>query len=93
MDHTIARKLLRDELGNLRAHSYSFFVHSVNQTTHKETVGPDGKRYQIEVEIFWDSRPSGNIRVMGCVDDGNLRSLKPLTESFIITPAGTFLGE
>jgi hypothetical protein len=93
MDHTIARKLLKSELKNLKTRPYSFFAQSVNKTTHREIVGPDGVRYQIEIEVFWDSLRGGDIRVMGSVDDGRLRSFVPLTEDFIITPVGTLLGE
>jgi hypothetical protein len=93
MDQTVARKLLKDELQNLRTRPFSFFTQSINKTIHKKTVGPDGIGYQIEMEVFWDGRRGGNIRVMGSVDDGKLRSVKPLTEDFVITPAGTFVGE
>jgi hypothetical protein len=91
MDQTIARKLLIDELQILKTRPFSFFTQSINRTIHKEKMGPDGVGYQIEVEVIWDSRRGGNIRVMGSVHDGKVRSVKPLTEDFIITPAGTFL--
>jgi hypothetical protein len=93
MDQTVARKLLKDELQILRTRPFSFFTQSVNKTIHKKTVGPDGNGYQIEVEVFWDGRRGGNIRVMGSVNDGKLGTVKPLTEDFIITPAGIFLAE
>ena len=93
MEQTIARKLLREELQILKSRPFSFFTQSVNKTIHKKTAGPDGLDYQIEIEVFWDSRRGGNIRVMGCVDGVKSHSLKPLTENFIITPAGTFLTE
>jgi hypothetical protein len=93
MDSTIARSLLNAELEGLRVNPYSFFAQSVNKTTHKEILGPDGFSYQIELEVFWDNCKAGNIRVQGSVDDGKWRALKPLTESFIIAPDGTFLDE
>ena len=93
MKHAIARKLLQDELENLKTRPYSFFAQSVNRTTHKKIIGQDGAPYQIEIEVFWDSRRGGDIRVLGSVDDGQVRPSAPLTEDFVITPAGTFLGK
>ena len=93
MKHTIARKLLKDELESLKARPYSFFAQSVNRTTHKKIIGQDGANYQIEIEVFWDNRRGGDIRVLGRVDDGQLSAPAPLTEDFIITPAGIFPGK
>jgi hypothetical protein len=90
MKQTIARQLLKDELANLKTRSYSFFSQSVNRTTHKKIIGQDGAHYQIEIEVFWDNRRGGDIRVIGSVDDGHSRAAAPLTEGFVITPAGTF---
>jgi hypothetical protein len=93
MKNTIARKLLRDELESLKTRPYSFFAQSVNRTTHKKIVGQDGAHYQIEIEVFWDSRRGGDIRVLGSVDDGQLPVVVPVTEDFIITPTGTVPGK
>jgi len=90
MKQTIARQLLKDELANLKTRSYSFFSQSVNRTTHKKIIGQDGAHYQIEIEVFWDNRRGGDIRVIGSVDDGHSRAAAPVTEDFIITPSGTF---
>jgi hypothetical protein len=65
----------------------------LNETLHKEVVGPDGKTYQIDVQFFWDDKPLGSVRVMASIDDGGWRAFLPLTDSFILTPSGEFLGE
>ena len=93
MKNTIARKLLNDELETLKTRPYSFFAQSVNRTTHKKIIGQDGANYQIEIEVFWDNRRGGDIRVLGSVDDGQIRASAPLTEDFVITPAGAFVGK
>jgi hypothetical protein len=90
MKQTIAHKLLKDELENLKTRPYSFFSQSVNRTTHKKIIGQDGAHYQIEIEVFWDNRRGGDIRVLGSVNDGHSSAAAPLTEGFVITPAGTF---
>jgi hypothetical protein len=93
MEHAIARKLLKDELESLKTRPFSFFAQSVNRTTHKKIVGQDGAHYQIEIEVFWDNHRGGDIRVIGSVDDGHSRVAAPLTEDFVITRSGTFLGK
>jgi hypothetical protein len=36
----------------------------------------------------------GVVRVVGCIDDGHLPSaFRPLTDDFIMTPDGSFVGE
>ena len=75
----------------MRAFTLSFG----NASAHKTTSSPlhSGKQYQVEIEFFWDGKPDKNIRVMGAIDDGGLRAMMPLTESFILSPDGTFVGE
>jgi hypothetical protein len=47
----------------------------------------------VTVQAFWDNRPNGNVRILGCADDGGLRAFVPLSDSFIVAPDGTFVGE
>ena len=93
MEHAIARKLLKEELESLKTRPFSFFAQSVNRTTHKKIVGQDGTNYQIEIEVFWDNRRGGDIRVIGSVDDGHSRAAAPLTEDFVISPSGTLVAK
>ena len=59
-----------------------------------EEVPRDSERsWQLEFEVLWDDEPSGNVRVLGSIDDGGLRTFVPLTESFIKAPSGEFVGE
>jgi hypothetical protein len=93
MEHTIARKLLKEELESLKTRPFSFFAQSVNRTTHKKIIGQDGAHYQIEIEVFWDNRRGGDIRVIGSVDDGHSRAAAPLKEDFVISPSGTLVAK
>jgi hypothetical protein len=54
---------------------------------------PSGAWYQIEVEAFWDGRRDKNLRVLASIDDGGWSAIHPITDSFIIAPGGTFVGE
>ena len=93
MDTSEARTLLGRHLTIYRARSYSDLVASIGTQEVIETEGAGGVRYTIEVEAFWDSRPGGAVHVLGAIDDGGIRSFRPLCEDFIKAPDGTFVGE
>ena len=58
-----------------------------------EVLGEEGDRYQFEIEVVWDDKPSRDIRVIGAIDDGGIRAYFPLTNAFIMAPDGSFIGE
>jgi hypothetical protein len=59
-----------------------------------EAVGRSGTHYQIEILFFWDDKPDGDVRVIGSISDGRgFRAFVPVTESFIMSPEGRFVGE
>jgi hypothetical protein len=95
MDETEARELLLRELGSYRSRSYGELAKLVGTNTDIEVRGPSGVDYGIEIDVFWDSPGEpGNIRVMGSIDDGRFPAwFRPLCEDFILSPAGTFIGE
>ncbi|KRB72690.1 hypothetical protein ASE01_21780 [Nocardioides sp. Root190] len=57
----------------------------------EEIAAASGTVYQVEIEAFWDGPKAlnGNLRVW--VSAGSW--LMPPTESFIIAPDGSFIGE
>ena len=93
MDSDEARELLLAELERYRQTPYRELRRLLKEQDHFEVAGPSGTNYQIEIQAFWDSGPEGNLRIRGAVDDGGLRAFVPLIEDFIVTPAGTFVGE
>lgn len=94
MDKGEASELLAKELEEWRAHSYSDLTsHIDSEPSTKEAKGKSGVTYQIEVEVFWDSKPQGDLRVLGAIDDGGWRAFSPLTDDFIVSPDGSFVGE
>ena len=72
---------------------YSDLVSLVGRPQVTELRGTTGARYQVEVEVYWDDRPGGAVRVIGSIDDGGWRAIKPLTADFILAPDGTIVGE
>ena len=93
MNHEEARALLRQHLEGYRRRPYAELVRLLGQPQVTQLNGASDVTYQVEVEIFWDARPGGAIRVLGSIDDGGWRALKPLCDDFILAPNGTFVGE
>jgi hypothetical protein len=94
MDKSEAEDLLARELAEWRSRSYMDLAsHIGKEPTTKEVVGSNGTKYQVEVQVFWDSKPKGELRVLGAIDDGGWRALSPLSDDFILSPDGSFVGE
>jgi hypothetical protein len=95
MDKKEAQKILEAQLRRYRSRSYAGLVALVEAKEVKtlQVIGATGAEYQLEVQFFWDAKPNGDIRVAASVDDGSLRAYFPLTDSFILSPQGAFIGE
>lgn len=93
MDSDEARALLAAELAIWRVRPYSDLVSEIGESRHYDRVGAGGTCYQLEIEVMWDDKPTENIRVIASIDDGGWRAFAPLTDSFILSPAGRFVGE
>jgi hypothetical protein len=93
VDTVAAQKVLDKWLAMLRRVSYQELVSRIGSATTDE-VARDGERFwQLEVQVFWDDEPNGNVRVMVSIDDGGLRAFVPMTSDFIKSPSGEFVGE
>jgi hypothetical protein len=88
-----ASELLSVALRAYRALPYSDLVARIGAVESTTVIGSLDVEYQIEIQFLWDARPQGAIRVWGAIDDGRLRALFPLCDSFILAPDGTFVGE
>jgi hypothetical protein len=94
VDVAEATQLLLAELRPIRERSYIELCRLVDSApAPMERRGASGAVYQLEVQVFWDSSRGGPVRVLGSIDDGGVRSLKPLPLDFIMAPDGSFLGE
>ena len=94
MNKKEARQIIRTELEPFRAKPYSELVQMVNaEPITGERIGATGRRYQIEIQLFWDHKPNGNIRVAGSIDHGGWRSFIPLCYDSIKSPSDEFIGE
>ena len=94
MDKVEARKVLAGHMAGLRQLSYQELVERLlDRVEAFEVAGPSGAEYQVELQAFWDGRPDDVLRVIGSVDDGRWRAFLPLTDSFLVAPDGSFVGE
>lgn len=94
MNRREAEAILDAELGPLRTESYDALVERLlGKQETGERIGASGTRYQVEVQAFWDSGTPGDLRVVASIDDGGWRAFVPLTDSFIRSPDGGFVGE
>jgi hypothetical protein len=93
MDTVSAQKVLNEWLTRLRATPYRELASRVDLVTTDEVARDSERSWQLEVQVLWDDEPNGNVRVTASIDDGGLRAFVPLTESFIKSPSGEFVGE
>ncbi len=93
MDTVAAQKVLRQWVTKLRAVPYRELAARVDSVTTDEVVRDSERSWQLEIQVLWDDEPEGNVRVMVSIDDGGLRAFVPMTESFIKSPTGEFVGE
>jgi hypothetical protein len=93
MNKIEALSVLHGQLQPWRERSWAQLREDVSQSHRFEVTAASGTRYQGEVQVFWDDKPDGAIRVMASIDDGGWRAFVPLTDDFILAPDGTFIGE
>jgi hypothetical protein len=96
MDKKEANSILAEHLARYRTRSYAELAAWARggRIDTAEAVGQSGTNYQIEIQFFWDDQPDGDVRVVGSVSDGRgIRAFVPLTDSFILSPEGRFVGE
>ena len=88
-----AQTVLLNLLNKYRAKSYNDLVCLLKKKVTSELTTDSGVKYQVEFQAVWDDKADGNLRVIGSIDDGELRAFSPLTCDFIISPRGRFVGE
>jgi hypothetical protein len=93
MNNDEARAVLREHLVTWRTRSWTDLRALMGEEQVCELVGPSGVTYQVEINVYWDDEAGGDLRVVGCIDDGGWRAFVPLREDFILAPDGTFVNE
>ncbi len=93
MDHEVAYELINARINELRQQPYVELVKLVDSPIALEQLGSDGKTYNLEIQAVWDGDKGGDVRVLVSAEDGGLRAFMPLTEDFIKSADGNFVGE
>lgn len=93
MDNAQALRVLHEHLKSWRDRTWDELRARIGESHHCDIASESGTRYQVEVQVLWDDKPDGAIRVIGSIDDGDWRAFAPLTDSFILAPDGSFFGE
>ena len=87
MNERAALECLATERAQLKSLTCEELTALVDEPRSKWVTGSDGRKYQLEIQVFWDSKESRNLRLMLSVDDGGWRAFIPLTDSFIVSPS------
>lgn len=90
----VARTILAERLEGLKTLSYGTLLARRGETAHDCVAGADGREYQVETTVAWDSpKRQDRLRVMVSVDGGAVSALRPFDGAFIIAPDGSLPGE
>src|SRR5687767_8995080 len=102
------RTILAGHLAKYRTWGYAKLAEHTERTRHAhdcleqiEGAASDATSYQVEINVFWDDKPQGDIRVCGDLSADPQRPLlgfipvyvPDVTDSFIMRPNGQFVGE
>jgi hypothetical protein len=93
MDTDQARATLREQLIAYRNKPYMELRDLIGHLDVFVIGNPGARPWQIEIEVMWDGKPGGDIRVIGGIDDGGWSAFKPMAESFIKGTGDVFVGE
>lgn len=102
------QSILSEQLAEFRSWSYAQLAERVERDRREheclasfEGTASDGTAYFIELNVFWDDKPNGDVRVCGdlsAVPQKPLLGFIPIytpdvADSFIMSPDGQFVGE
>ena len=87
MDKSEAKRVLVKHLGKYKAKTYAELKELIDELDVCEIAGRSGVLYQLEVQVIWDDKPNGLIRVHAAIDDGGWRAYCPLSGSLLVSPS------
>jgi hypothetical protein len=86
MDRVEAKWLLLRRMVAFRRRPYKELRSMFGNHTESSIRGRLGAEYCVEVEVFWDDQPNGDIRISGAIDDGGRSAFCPLTWGDLVSP-------
>lgn len=93
MNTAEARRILSERLAEYRPLAYSDLVQRIETVETLEVPNPGGRPWRLEFVFHWDGEPNGDVRVIGSIHNGGMRAFFPVSDSFIKSPSGEFVGE
>ena len=93
MDNVEAARVLKQQLTKYRPLPYADSVAKIHTVETLEIPKQPGDPWQLEFLFYWDGEPNGDVRVIGSTDDGGVEAYSPLSDSFIKSASGEFVGE
>lgn len=82
-----ATALLDARLQKYKGSSYEQLLPLLNHPTFAEGIGPSGAAFRMEISVFWERIPYGNLRVFGVVDALYADDIQsPVTQTFLVGP-------
>lgn len=83
MNWAEAKAILTDHIGHYREWSHAELVQLVNHHESFIITAASGAHYNFELQVQWDDRPGGPLRVTGSVHNEDLRAFDLLTGTFV----------
>ena len=94
MNKQEAKAIASKSLESYRNRKYDELVKLIKEAPIIFQVrGESDVLYNLEIQVFWDDKAQGNIRVTCAIDDGGWRAYFPMSDSFIKSPNNDFVGE
>ena len=93
MNKEEAKSVLAKLFAEYAARHYNELRYLLDTQDTSEVSTKSGKKYQLEFQAVWDDKKGGNLRVIGSIDDGGIKSFAPITYDFVMTPDGEFVGD
>ena len=82
-----AKTAVRQELIRFRRMPYVELCRLVDTRLPTLAIkGASGAEYQVVIQVHWEGKRGGDIRIVGLIDDGGWRAFVPLSEDFITGP-------
>jgi hypothetical protein len=93
MNKEEAELVLAKLLSEYSEKCYNELQYLLSTQDTSEVSTKSGNKYQLEFQAVWDDKKGGNLRVIGSIDDGGIKSFAPITYDFVITSDGEFVGD
>ena len=93
MDKVESKAVLKREMEKYRQRAYEELQYLLKKQDIFAVATKVGNWYQLEFQAVWDDKKNGDLRVIGSIHNGGIRVYMQLTDSFIISPDGVFVGE